>query len=150
MERCLEDLIIRMIYLMTCRNGLSIYPLLLFVVVTNKEQSHHRITGCWLQSLWQKTRCLQPSNKRLSGMSNIINLIALFVCEIPSVPLIAKSWQRLVSVGPLFHCEHLCPRWCSSLECNLKPGTHWMSYRWDISSTRWNWIEKVFTWRVHS
>jgi hypothetical protein len=50
MERCLEDLIIRMIYLMTCRKGLSIYPLLLFLVVTNKEQSHHRITGCWLQS----------------------------------------------------------------------------------------------------
>jgi hypothetical protein len=40
MERCLEDLIIRMIYLMTCRKGLSIYPLLLFVVVINKEQSH--------------------------------------------------------------------------------------------------------------
>jgi hypothetical protein len=48
MERCLKDLIIRMIYLMTCRKGLSIYPLLLFVVITNKEQSHHRITGCWL------------------------------------------------------------------------------------------------------
>jgi hypothetical protein len=45
MERCLEDLFIRMIYLMTCRKGLPIYPLLLFVVVTNKEQSHHRITG---------------------------------------------------------------------------------------------------------
>jgi hypothetical protein len=29
--------------------GLFIYPLLLFVVMTNKEQSHHRITGCWLQ-----------------------------------------------------------------------------------------------------
>jgi hypothetical protein len=28
MEGCLEDLIIRMIYLMTCRKGLSIYPLL--------------------------------------------------------------------------------------------------------------------------
>jgi hypothetical protein len=39
MERCLEDLIIRMIYLMTCRKGLSIYPLLLFVVMINKEQS---------------------------------------------------------------------------------------------------------------
>jgi hypothetical protein len=50
MERCLEDLINRMIYLMTCRKGLSIYPLLLFVVVINKEQSHHRIKGCWLQS----------------------------------------------------------------------------------------------------
>jgi hypothetical protein len=50
MERCLKDLIIRMIYLMTCRKRLSIYPLLLFVVVTNKEQSHHRITGCWLRS----------------------------------------------------------------------------------------------------
>jgi hypothetical protein len=50
MERCLEDLIIRMIYVMTCRKGLSIYPLLLFVVVTDKERSHHRITGCWLQS----------------------------------------------------------------------------------------------------
>jgi hypothetical protein len=37
MERCLEDLIIRIIYLTTCRKGLSIYPLLLFVVVTNKE-----------------------------------------------------------------------------------------------------------------
>jgi hypothetical protein len=44
----LEDLIIRMIYLMTCRKRLSIYPLLLFVVVTNKEQSHHRIMGRWL------------------------------------------------------------------------------------------------------
>jgi hypothetical protein len=95
-----------------------------------------------------KDSLLAAIQQRLSGMSNIINLIALFVCEIPSVPLIAMSWQRLVSVGPLFHCEHLCPRWCSSLECNLKPGTHWTSYRWDISSTRWNWIEKVFTWRV--
>jgi hypothetical protein len=36
-EGCLEDLFIRMIYLMTCRKGLSIYPLLLFVVITNKE-----------------------------------------------------------------------------------------------------------------
>jgi hypothetical protein len=50
MERCLKDLIIRIIYLMTCRKGLSIYPLLLFVIITNKEQSHLRITGCWLQS----------------------------------------------------------------------------------------------------
>jgi hypothetical protein len=33
MVRCLEDLIIRMLYLMSCRKGLSIYPLLLFVVV---------------------------------------------------------------------------------------------------------------------
>jgi hypothetical protein len=35
----LEGLIIRTIYLMTCRKGLSIYPLLLFVVMINKEQS---------------------------------------------------------------------------------------------------------------
>jgi hypothetical protein len=33
MVRCLEDLIIRMLYLMSCRKGLSIYPLLLSVVV---------------------------------------------------------------------------------------------------------------------
>jgi hypothetical protein len=37
MERCLEGLVIRMIYLMTCQKRLSIYPLLLFLVVTNKE-----------------------------------------------------------------------------------------------------------------
>jgi hypothetical protein len=34
-------------------------------------------------------------------------MIALFVCEISSIALIALSWQRLVSVGPLFDCEHL-------------------------------------------
>jgi hypothetical protein len=32
MERCLKDLIIRMIYLMTCRKGLSIHPPLLLLL----------------------------------------------------------------------------------------------------------------------
>jgi hypothetical protein len=59
MERCLEDLIIRMIYVMTCRKGLSIYPLLLFVVMINKEQSQYRLeliillipdSLCWMAS----------------------------------------------------------------------------------------------------
>jgi hypothetical protein len=45
MERCLENLIICMIYLMSGLKGLTIYPRLLFVITTNKEQSHHRITG---------------------------------------------------------------------------------------------------------
>jgi hypothetical protein len=29
---------------------MSIYPLLLFVVMINKEQSQHRLVTCWLQS----------------------------------------------------------------------------------------------------
>jgi hypothetical protein len=48
MERCLEDLFTRMIYLMTCQKGLSIYPLLLFVVITNccecERSSYYDVT----------------------------------------------------------------------------------------------------------
>jgi hypothetical protein len=76
MERCLEDLIIRMIYLMTCRKGLSIYPLLLFVVITNKEQSHHRITGWLVPESLTKDSLFAAIQQRLSGMSNIINFAA--------------------------------------------------------------------------
>jgi hypothetical protein len=44
--------------------------------------------------------------RELQGKQGL-NMIALFVCEISSIALIALSWQRLVSVGPLFDCEHL-------------------------------------------
>jgi hypothetical protein len=72
MERCLEGLIIRMIYLMTCRKGLSIYPLLLFVVMSNKEQSHHRITGALVAESLTKDLLFVVIQQRLLGMSNII------------------------------------------------------------------------------
>jgi hypothetical protein len=73
MVRCLEGLIIRMIYLMTCRKGLSIYPLLLFVFITDKEQSHHRITGALVAESLTKDLLLAVIQQRLLRLSNVIN-----------------------------------------------------------------------------
>jgi hypothetical protein len=61
-----------MIYLMSCRKGLSTYPLLLFVVITNKKQSHHRIGALVAESL-TKDLLLAVIQQRLLGVSEIIN-----------------------------------------------------------------------------
>jgi hypothetical protein len=61
--------------------------MLLFIVVTNKEQSHHRIMGRLVAESLTKDSLFAAIQQRLSGMSNIIDWIqlvtGLYLCNCP-------------------------------------------------------------------